>query len=335
MFEGVFMKQLFSRAFLLTGLSLSLSLAHAETRTLDHLSREGSQETVNIQSADSKLLGIKTSQYEKNGWWGLGTPAADTGFHHYDATDLAMGSDHCQTLQLDGNEFAPWREARTKCLAKGYDSIHLYVSFQRDFNDSSVDWLAANDPWARSTDKNRAAIRTLKVNSLRELLVAMAKLTAECKVVDFLFIHSHGSPGLLHFNDATAVPVATVLNSGFTPCSLSPRAKIQVMGCDVACGDAASAIRDQLQDLFSEKEYYSNAKAKPFADVKLLFNTDLGMRIDLGLPQALLRLTPLSEKINHFAFKSDNGLGIEYWIQDGAVGTDIALESVPACIKRN
>lgn len=251
------------------------------------------------------LLGIRSEEYREHGWWMDGPPNFVDTPRHVAAAEAAAGSKGCAL------------EVSERCLREGFETVHLYVALTRDHMHAYASQIEQADAWRRRPE-TRDRVRFISTENPSELGRLIRELLKDCKLVSFLNVAAHGTPGLVLFGKQKGVEkvlgvgLPNFLEAIVSPCSLAPRARLQFNGCQLACGPTAEQLRKELEGLFARPEW---GDAKPFDGVSLL------------LPTAT---TWIQSGKKPMAF-SKNGLGIVYRFVGGKMTTDVPTAKAPEC----
>ena len=299
----------------LLAIAMSSSVLGA-SRDTERLSRDGDGDTGAVQQAGSAELGITTSEYRSNGWISNGVANGTSPWIKYTAAELAISSSGCQQ---DSNR---WRKAYAKCLKQGFEPVHLYLALDTD-SETEIEALAAKDSWSNISTLEHSVVR-LSGDNKSTIAKAVVQLIEECKVIDYVFVDSHGASEILAVGEDQIISVSSFIGYVLSPCYLSPRAKVQFAGCNVACGQGAENIRSALERRFDDIRQTRDPKSpEAFTDVKLLLNTDagyVGWAFGYG-------------PLEHIGVRSDNDLAMVYTIKGSNVTTDFPTAQAPACPK--
>ena len=304
--------------------------ACATAEGLGFVSGWQAQSSSSCPTVRSSYIGIKTPDYPTRGWWGRNPPARDNDYKVWGLNGevLPVQSWACRkpNVQQAGDPPPAWEEAREHCARTGYKPLHLHITY-----DAEKGWIpytkemADADPWS-SSPETRSSVRVLSSNNFNNLTREIVSLVQQCYLIDYAHVINHGGPGVL-FDERGQRSVENLLRNALRPCFMTPRARIQIAGCNVACRPGAEQVRGMLARVFESPDLgrrpSEDAELVPFGEhpvrgIRFLFNTHLGNLFLKGS-------NPSPSVI------SKNNVGIEFTARGSSVTSDLDVNGVEAC----
>ena len=246
---------------------------------------------------------------------------------------IAMGSPRCAHFPIEGEDPLGWTQARDRCRSQGYTGVHVYISTYSDFLHSTAAMMAAADPYRQDT-MGRERIRVIHATQPLELKRALAQMLMRCEVIDFAVINGHALPGSQGFQNGETMEIGQFLIDALGPCALSPHARLQFSGCNLACRNVSTQVREQITIVLSAPNIIPPENPRPFGDVRFLFNTATGYTLSGPYSHQLDWYERNIQNNRRFIVRSENDIGLEYYFrQDGQLVTDLPFDQIPQCTR--
>jgi hypothetical protein len=219
--------------------------------------------------------------------------------------------------------------ARTRC--ERYIEVDVLISFSDELSNKEVRSFSKHHPWRRRPE-TRDRVVAIYAKSTDEITDGLRRVVGGCNVVRKAFFSSHGLPGVLSFerakDDTYAVSTQDAFRLTGLACVLAPRATVQFDACWQVCREGTYnhgyAIERELNFEFNHPQYRTPANPDPFRGTRFLFNTAEGW-----VRPPFLNF--LASGHWNVSITAKNDLAVVFTAGEGALRTDVPLESVPVC----